>query len=266
MKLTPEPVAAVKHENFKTCVQSGFCKRNRDLGDAATAQASSWKSPYRIDAATVKFAGAKLTATILKTTGEGDIKLPLTISFSKLNTARVTIDEARRQAGDIGLRHDSKARKERYNEVDYWALLGEPEKSKTVKVLEKGSGSTRIDYGPDASYTAVLRYDPFEVQFRRNGETHIVFNQRGYMNVEHWRPKMEPKEDEKPAEGAEEQYLWWEESFGGNTDTKPRGPESVGLDISFPGYAHVYGVPEHTGPLSLKQTRYSLDLLPLLAL
>ncbi|MBE7182765.1 MAG: glycoside hydrolase family 31 protein, partial [Terriglobus roseus] len=47
----------------------------------------------------------------------------------------------------------------------------------------------------------------------------------------------------------------WDESFGGNTDTKPRGPESIGLDITFPGYEHVYGIPEHAGPLSLKETR-----------
>lgn len=35
----------------------------------------------------------------------------------------------------------------------------------------------------------------------------------------------------------------------------PIGPESVGLDITFPGYEHVYGIPEHASSLTLKETR-----------
>jgi alpha 1,3-glucosidase len=46
----------------------------------------------------------------------------------------------------------------------------------------------------------------------------------------------------------------WEESFGGHTDSKPRGPMSVGMDFSFPSAQHVYGIPEHTSPLSLPTT------------
>lgn len=33
------------------------------------------------------------------------------------------------------------------------------------------------------------------------------------------------------------------------------GPEAIGLDISFPGYEHVYGIPEHATSLSLKESR-----------
>lgn len=44
------------------------------------------------------------------------------------------------------------------------------------------------------------------------------------------------------------------ESFNGHTDTRPRGPRSVGLDFSFPFAQHVYGLPEHTSPLSLPTT------------
>ena len=57
---------------------------------------------------------------------------------------------------------------------------------------------------------------------------------------------MEPEEDES---------TWWDETFGGNTDSKPKGPESVAMDINFLGFEHVYGLAEHTGPLSLKETR-----------
>jgi alpha 1,3-glucosidase len=87
--------------------------------------------------------------------------------------------------------------------------------------------------------------------------------------LEHWRAKVEKpkeektegdeenKEEEKKVEeeNGEDESTWWEESFGGNTDTKPRGPEAIALDISFPGYEHVFGIPEHATRLSLKTTR-----------
>lgn len=33
------------------------------------------------------------------------------------------------------------------------------------------------------------------------------------------------------------------------------GPSSVGLDVSFPGFEHVYGLPEHADSLLLKSTK-----------
>jgi alpha 1,3-glucosidase len=44
------------------------------------------------------------------------------------------------------------------------------------------------------------------------------------------------------------------ESFGGHTDTVPHGHGSVGVDISFPCSSHVFGLPEHSTPLSLPTT------------
>ena len=48
----------------------------------------------------------------------------------------------------------------------------------------------------------------------------------------------------------------WEESFHSHKDPKPRGPMSVGVDLSFPNTQHLYGLPvlnflpEPLGPLS----------------
>ena len=47
----------------------------------------------------------------------------------------------------------------------------------------------------------------------------------------------------------------WEETFKSHKDTKPFGPSSVGVDIAFPGFEHVYGIPEHADSLSLKSTK-----------
>jgi alpha 1,3-glucosidase len=176
----------------------------------------------------------------------------------------VTIDEEKRQKGDIELRHNSIARKERYNEVQDWAIVGGLGLSKTASESREAAKTT-VTYGPDGKFAAVITFAPFAIDFERDDATQIKFNDRGLLNLEHWRPKIDKPEPEKK-EGEEEtpapevpagedESTWWDESFGGQTDSKPKGPESVSLDITFPGYEHVFGIPEHAGPLSLKETR-----------
>jgi alpha 1,3-glucosidase len=262
----------VKQHDFKKCDQSGFCKRNRQFADDAAAS-SSWTSPYALDGASITFKDGQLSGTVLKTLKEGGekVKLPLTVTFLESGVARVTLDEEKRQKGEIELRHDSKARKERYNEAGKWALVGGLKVSKGAALSDKAEkGYTNVFYGEGGKHQAVIRHEPFAIEFQRDGETQVKFNDRGLINVEHWRQKVdkpveEKKEgDEEKKEGeekkeeikGEDESTWWEETFGGNTDSKPRGPESVAMDISFPGYEHVFGIPEHATRLSLKTTRY----------
>lgn len=238
---------------------------------------SSWDSPYAIDPKTIKITNGQLRGTILKTLGNDveSVQLPLKISFLESGIARVTVDELKRQEKDIELRHGSQARKERYNEAASWALVAD-EKIDTMAKAEKLDTELVVEYGPDHLYKAVIHHAPFSIDFLRDDELQIRFNNKGLLNIEHWRPKVEnakkavegaqegegPKEGEvlekveETKEGGEDESTWWEETFGGNTDSKPKGPESVGLDISFPGYEHVYGIPGHASSLSLKQTRY----------
>lgn len=46
----------------------------------------------------------------------------------------------------------------------------------------------------------------------------------------------------------------WSETFLQFTDAKPRGPQAMSLDISFPGFEHVYGLPERATSFALKPT------------
>jgi alpha 1,3-glucosidase len=199
-----------------------------------------------------------LNGIIHKTTQSGElVRLPLTINFLSSGAARVTVDEEKRSKGDIELRHDSNARKERYDASEF-VLVGGLDKSKTAAFIKtEQKGVTRVSFGVGGKHEAVIKHAPFGMEFLRDGEVQIVLNERGLMNVEHWRAKVEnqKKEDDAGETTAASEETWWDESFGGNTDSKPRGPESVALDITFPGYDHVFGIPEHTGPLSLKQTR-----------
>lgn len=250
----------VKHENFKTCDQSGFCKRNRAFADDATSKGSTWTSPYYLDSKSISVKAGQLQGTVLKSLGKGveRIRLPLIINFLESGVVRITVDELKRQKGEIELRHESQARKERYNEVSTWAIVGGLGTNKNIGEEIKVD-ETIITYGPEKKYKAVIRHSPFSIDFIRDGETQIKLNGRGLMNIEHWRPKIEKEVkdgEELSSNISDDESTWWEESFGGNTDSKPRGPESVGIDITFPNYEYVYGIPGHASPLSLKETRY----------
>ena len=209
----------VKHGDFKTCSQSGFCRRNRAFADSTTAAGSQWVSPYELDVSSITAGSGQMKGTIWKTVDghKEKIELPLVFSFYELGVARVQIDEAIRQRGDIVLRNDGKVRKERYNEVEKWALAEGLKLSTDAKfeTLEE-EGTSRVFYGGLNKFEAVIKHKPFEVRFIRDGQIHIVLNERNLLNIEHWRPKPEPKEgDEDNGE--------WDETFGGATDTKPKG-------------------------------------------
>ncbi|KAI4131505.1 MAG: hypothetical protein LQ347_002953 [Umbilicaria vellea] len=250
---------AVKRENFKTCEQSGFCKRNRAFADATSSNVPG-VSAYRLDSSSIKHSTGQLRATILKiVAGSEIVRLPFNITLYKSGVARVTIDEEKRRNGEIELRHGSKARKERYDEADSWALVDEPSIDESTTFSEQTQdGITTITYGDSLRNAIKIRHHPFSIEFARDGDEQVVFNRQGLLNIEQWRPKIEAESSEENStdvDSNEDESTWWEESFGGNTDSKPKGPESVAVDISFPGYQHVFGIPEHTGPLSLRETR-----------
>ncbi|CAG8049756.1 unnamed protein product [Penicillium salamii] len=247
------PGFAVKRKDFKTCEQSGFCKRNRAYADNASALGTSWSSPYELDPATVHFKDGLLTGIIIKTTTTDEkVQLPLTVSFLESGAARILVDEEKRLQGDIEMRHGSQANKKRYDEAEQWAIVGGLDVSKSATLnAQSETGFTNVLYGPGDKFQAIVRHVPFGIDFQRDGETHVQLNHQGLLNLEHWRPKVEVPEGET----AEDESTWWEETFGGNTDSKPRGPESIALDVTFPGYSHVFGIPEHADSLSLKETR-----------
>lgn len=229
---------------------------------------SSYQSPYIFPTNNV-LQGGKLSTLLRKEITQGGVKsnvnLPLVLTFLESGVARLTIDEDR--GGIQKLRHDSKARKERYNEAENWVLVGGLDISTTAELTEE-AGQTRVKYGSSKQFECLITHAPFRLEFNRDGETQIRFNGRDFLNYEHWR---DPQDYEKKAdvgsaesegeEGialdlpSEDQSTWWDESFGGNTDSKPKGPEAVGMDISFPGYEHVFGIPEHASSMSLKETR-----------
>lgn len=277
------PASAVKRGDFKTCEQSGFCKRNRAFADRAAEHSKEWSSPYAIDKPA--FADGSFTAGIANALFP-DVHFRLELRFHRDGVARIIMDEV------DGLR-------QRYNEAAAWAV-------QTTPALATDDGEFQVAISRDVSsityaggkHEVRIEHQPVKVTFLRDGQPHIVLNERGLLNMEHFRVKSIPKDGDEEViiqdpehpeqatvivkEDAYPGFLppnedgMWEETFGGKLDTKPKGesiiirnkaradslfsgPESLSLDITFPGYEHVYGIPQHASSLSLKQTRSVLS-------
>ncbi|KAJ3349709.1 hypothetical protein HDU83_000327 [Entophlyctis luteolus] len=142
-----------------------------------------------------------------------------------------------------------------------------------------------------AAYTLVVWLSPFKFEVREKSDEKVVlaFNERSYLHYEHLRSRNESVIDYH-SNIRREQFIvnvehegggtassnqndenddleellkrlnhgMWEEEFDGFIDSKPNGPTSVGFDLTFHGASHLYGLPEHAGPFSLKDTVQNL--------
>ncbi|THV06625.1 alpha-glucosidase [Dendrothele bispora CBS 962.96] len=264
LALAPDALA-VKSQDFKTCSQSGFCRRGRALSTRAAeakANKTTWVSPYSIDSSSLSISpsDASFTAAV-KSSLYPDIKFGLELRVHEDGVVRVRMNEV------DGLR-------KRYDEAASWALIREPEISKDI-TWKAGKKDVKAKYGENE---VVVAFEPLKVTLLRNGKEQIVLNGEGLLHMEHFRAKEEPKKVEEgeevvtDSEGQQEVMQqeptvnprawfegeteddYWDEKFNSWTDTKPKGPESLSLDIDFPNHAHVYGIPQHATRLALPTT------------
>jgi mannosyl-oligosaccharide alpha-1,3-glucosidase len=69
----------------------------------------------------------------------------------------------------------------------------------------------------------------------------------------------ERAKQENSNETVVEEADMWEETYKSHHDSKPNGPESVGLDVVFNDFENVYGIPEHADSFALKSTKFVLN-------
>ncbi|ESK89413.1 glycoside hydrolase family 31 protein [Moniliophthora roreri MCA 2997] len=255
--LSAPQVFAVKSHDFKTCSQSGFCRRGRALSSRAKEASTSWKSPYSVDPDSLTISSTEATAkAAVKSSLYPDIKFSLEVRIHEDGVARVRMDEVN------GLR-------KRYDEAASWALASEPKISQTVS-WTAGKKNLHAVYGAKKEIEVVVQYEPLRVSMLRNGKEQVVLNGQGLLHMEHFRHKEEPKEDTKAEEEVtsdqtktenprawfegESEDAFWEETFSSWTDSKPKGPESLSIDISFPNHGTIYGIPQHATNLALPTT------------
>ncbi|KAK9458254.1 glycosyl hydrolases family 31-domain-containing protein [Dipodascopsis uninucleata] len=264
--MTADEVEGAKKYLFKTCDQSPFCRRNRAYADLSASQGSAFVPHYSIDKSSVQFEGGILQGSILKqiTISDGsktNVVMPFQLSFLESGSARFTVDEKQRIEGNLPGFPTDRITQRRYNEATKWAVVGDitPDVAATdVSTDEDRSiGLVRIGYGPKQELQAVFDLNSIQLKFIRDGEVHVILNDRKLLSMDHWRPKPQSEDWSKDPSLIDEMDTrdMFEEQFGDRTDTKPKGPEAIALDVTFPGYEHVFGIPEHADKFSLRETR-----------
>lgn len=242
-------VDTVDRKNFKTCDQSGFCKRQRFVADgsaqyeadlsAGVISGSTVEIPVVNKAANIRF---KLELSVLEKGGVFRVKL----NEANPLLPRYEVEHALLPALSYGTFDVRKA-------SDHWSLIS-------------GQNEARV-YGT-----------PLKIEFLANGQKVTVLNGRQALKFEHLRKKPDVNDEANADHGEndeqqqhhheeENEPSMWEESFGSHSDSKPRGPESLGLDIDFPHTQHLYGIPEHADSFLLRDTKgsdpyrlYNLDV------
>jgi len=227
-------VNCVDHSKFKTCDQSGFCKRNRELQPG--------QSKWQIDSSTIETVDHTVEALLSNPDNSVLLKLKLSSLLDDGSILRMHINEYN------SIRH-------RYEALE--ALNDEKIALNKVELAEKNADHFKIKFGPSAGqYTAIITHSPFKIDVYCGQDLILVGNERGLFNFEHYRKKESVEEEELTNQVSKGM---WEESFSSFSDSKPYGPMSVGLDFSFVGFNNVYGIPEHADSYSLKDTKGHSD-------
>jgi alpha 1,3-glucosidase len=221
--------------SLRTCGTTGFCYRNRAFADDMTSLGTDAHSPYTIIQDSILFSegNSHLHADIENTNNK--ILFTLDVTILQDNTARVQINEKT----PLHQRYD--------DHVQY--TLDNPLRPVSPSQVQKGGEKTMIAL--DDTRALVIYSQPFKMEFLVDNVPVIIFNDRSFFNIEHLRtktnhkPKMikEPSSPDVIQDTTKLESTMWAERFINWTDPKPNGPESIGLDISFPGFSHVYGVP-----------------------
>lgn len=249
------PASAVDRNNFKTCDQSGFCKLQRAVAEGSCL--------YELQLNSLKNDGEGKVVGELVQPGKDDENLFLEIWGLKDNSVRVLINERNSEH-------------KRYEVKD--ALVGPPVPT-PIQWHVDGANSATVKFSEKSK--AVLYAKPFRIELiGESGEPIISLNSKGKLFWEHYKKKEEVKAEDlfKSSEEVKKDAIpdgeagahdekGITESWKSHLDSRPYGPSSVGLDISFQGFQHVYGIPEHADSFSLRSTTstdpyrlYNLDV------
>ncbi|KAH9423409.1 hypothetical protein DERP_003688 [Dermatophagoides pteronyssinus] len=229
---------AVDKSNFKTCEQSGFCKRNRNL------QPKPERFQLLDSENIVPDSDMKSVSFQLKNIDTGIIYQAQLQSILDGQTFRFRVDEI-----------DSP--KKRFDPSELVLMPNiKPAKISIVDQSTNGFTVETIDEKNHQKNRVIIQANPFRLDIYSGNDLVMVVNQRGLFNFEHYRRKPQEGEEDPNTDCTE---MCWEETFKGSTDSKPNGPMSLGMDVTFIGFEHVYGIPEHADSFSLKDTKGTMD-------
>ncbi|XP_028251697.1 neutral alpha-glucosidase C isoform X1 [Parambassis ranga] len=171
-------------------------------------------------------------------------RLLLSLSPSKCGTVRIIIDELQ-------------PIKARYRVPD--VMTGELQ-CEQLRMERQSKESLTLSWASGHHQVRVWHF-PFRLEILCGHEALVTFNPKGKL----WFEALQ----DPPSELQEEEHTssLWTETFRQFVDIKANGPSSVGADLCLHGFRHVYGLPEHSDNLQLKDTSdgepyrlYNLDV------
>lgn len=222
----------VDHKQFKTCVQSGFCNRNRIFAENILNHGldASWVADnVQISGSRINFAISRMTQVLqmsvtILTSGAFKIS-----AHPPENTARYTIP-----VGDVTASEETPSN-------DFVFESTQDEKIHKISGLD-----LRLK----------LEVRPFSITLLSNNDGEIIkINSQNLFNYENGVDLpfnvIVPSINEQL-----NSEIWNEPEFTANSpDSRKKGPSSMGIDISFMQSKALYGIPEHATSLALKNTR-----------
>ncbi|CAG8662663.1 16876_t:CDS:10, partial [Cetraspora pellucida] len=215
----------------KSIEQSTFFRRHRAYADKASAN-TSFVSPYSFIKDSIVIKDGIISGCLINS--ENHVEYIFELHILEIGAVRIRINE-------------KNPLKPRYDKVKDWALVEDPLNTLEYSHISSKPEVTSFSFGKEKNQSILIYHSPFRVEIWVDNIPTIILNDRGFFNFENLK--------EKELNGSVR--------VGTTVSTallEAKGnSESIGLDISFPGFGHVYGIPEHASALSLKETRGGND-------
>lgn len=264
--------AALKQQDFKTCSQSGFCTRQRAYADLLSQ--THLPAPYSVIPGSIELSSKQSIHALIQSPLHIH-PLTLTVEIVHDGIVHVMVDES----GAIGA-SDGKIKRYQVQEV----LVDSNASSKVQPTLtDHGNNHKIIEFANEhgsKSNRVVIQIIPFAMDVYLGEERVMSVNRKGWLNVERQQDveggtaSSETTESAHPPSSQPNLLDYFEsqvalplelkerltsglraEVFGTHIDSKPFGPMSFGLDVTFVDSQHVYGIPEHATRFLLNSTR-----------
>jgi alpha 1,3-glucosidase len=224
---------AVKHSDFKSCTQSGFCRRNRALAESIikSGPVATWKAE---EVEISKDGQVSFVLERLSTRLQGHL------SVLADDVIRLRLDPVNGNSSSSS----SAAKRYRIPEADVIKATG----SGRLEAEAESEGIFKI---ANSQLKVKLSASPFSLSLISGVECTLL--QLNSENLLHLETGQSFALDQLAAGLSDE--LWTEPYFRGRLDSRPKGPNSLAMDIAFPSSEALYGIPEHASSLALQGTR-----------
>eukprot|EP00418_Pyrodinium_bahamense_P085599 CAMPEP_0179059488 /NCGR_PEP_ID=MMETSP0796-20121207/25378_1 /TAXON_ID=73915 /ORGANISM="Pyrodinium bahamense, Strain pbaha01" /LENGTH=1004 /DNA_ID=CAMNT_0020756245 /DNA_START=1 /DNA_END=3015 /DNA_ORIENTATION=- len=238
--------SAVDRSKFRTCEQGSFCRRFKKWIQRPDREQALWSI---------------LPGTREELPGGG---FGFKVQHAHEAAPHLLLRLNTYTSGMVRLRLTEIAPVHPRHEIPPGDVVTDPPPAEAAVKVEESPSATVFSF-TSAAGTAIkaeLKHSPLALDVTANGQLVQRLNARNFLNFERYR---RPKEDLPPDSASPgvtvdaaahphdlDKNGMWEEEFGGHTDKKPRGPASLGMDMTFEGdVPSLFGLPEHMTKASL---------------